>query len=389
MNYDVTVVGGGIAGVAAALASARRGKKTALIEKTVLLGGLATSGLVYVYLPLCDGNGTQVTFGICQELIRLSLKYGPGDIPANWNSEKNAAEANRYRCIFSPAAFMLALDEVLEEANVEIWLDTLACGAEVDSDERVTGIYVENKSGRGLIEAECFIDASGDGEVARRAGVAFETGQNYLSMWALQYNEKLQKRDLSENIQMFIDGCPPYGHPGMRSRNGLDGREVSEFILEGRKLLREHYQKEYASGNADRNSLYPLKLPAMAQFRKIVAIKGRKTLHDNQHTTYFEDSIGLIADWRQPGSVWEIPYGTLVPRKVKGLLAAGRCISSFGDAWEVTRTIPAAALTGEVAGAAAALSIDHATTPDLLDFKIVQAQLKKAGFPLHLHDVGL
>jgi hypothetical protein len=388
-KYEIAVVGGGVAGVAAALSAARQGKRTVLIEKTALLGGLATTGLIYVYLPLCDGNGTQVSFGICEELIQLSLKYGPGDIPANWNMQKNAAEVNRYRCVFSPAAFILALDEVLEEAGVEIWLDTLVCGTELDSDCRVTGVQVENKSGRGLIEAECFIDASGDGEVARRAGASFEPGHNYLSMWALQYNEKSAKNALAENIEMFIDGCPPYGRPGMNPYGGLKGREVSEFVLAGRKLLREYYRKEYASGNADRKSLYPLTLPAMPQFRKIAAVKGLKTLSGNQQATYFEDSIGLVADWRRPGSVWEIPYGSLIPEKVKGLLTAGRCISSVGDAWEVTRVIPAAVLTGEAAGIAAAISVNCGVSPGQLEVEIIQARLRKTTIPVHLQDVGL
>ena len=72
-TFDVVVAGGGIAGVAAAIQAARRGKKTVLVEKTVQPGGLATTGLVNVYLPLCDGNGRQVTFGLCEELIRRSL----------------------------------------------------------------------------------------------------------------------------------------------------------------------------------------------------------------------------------------------------------------------------------------------------------------------------
>ena len=73
-SYDVAVVGGGIAGASAALASARQGKKTLLIEREYLLGGLGTLGLVAIYLPLCDGNGTQVSYGIAEELLRLSVK---------------------------------------------------------------------------------------------------------------------------------------------------------------------------------------------------------------------------------------------------------------------------------------------------------------------------
>ena len=126
VSYDVAVVGGGVAGIAAAIQSARSGKKTVLIEKTILLGGLATSGLVYIYLPLCDGNGHQATHGICEELLRNSIQYGPGEIPENWRQEKNAPERKRLMCRFSPASFMLSLEELLRRENVDIWYDTLA-----------------------------------------------------------------------------------------------------------------------------------------------------------------------------------------------------------------------------------------------------------------------
>jgi len=387
-NYEVAVVGGGIAGVAAALASARAGRKTVLLEKTVLLGGLATTGLVYIYLPLCDGNGTQVTFGICEELIKLSLKYGPGDIPTGWNNKKNAPEAQRYRCIFSPASFMLALDEVLQEAGVDIWLDTLLCDAKVNSENRLETIEVENESGRGKINADCFIDASGSGIVARRAGASCSDEINYLSIWALEYN-KHNPGNLQENINMYHGGCTSFGKTDHETIRGISGRKVSNFMLDGRKILRKHYQEKYASGEADRKSLFSLKLPAMPQFRKIFAVDGMETLKSNQHATFFESSIGLVADWRKAGYVWEIPYGTLVPKKIKGLLTAGRCISSIGDAWEITRVIPTAALTGEVAGTAAAMSVEQGITPDKLNISALQTKLKSAGFPLHLQDVGL
>ena len=106
-SYDVIVVGAGVAGVAAALEAARAGLSTALIEKTIFTGGLATTGLVNIYLPLCDGRGTQVSFGIAEELLQLSLKYGPGDIPAAWRQpdpRTAAAEsAPRVRRLRRPA----------------------------------------------------------------------------------------------------------------------------------------------------------------------------------------------------------------------------------------------------------------------------------------------
>ena len=130
-SFDVLIAGAGVAGVAAALECARSGMKTALVEKTILPGGLATSGLIYAYLPLCDGNGRQVTFGIAEELLHLSLRYGPGDVPPNWRRERNAPEARRYCVVFSPASFVLALDEALAEAGVEVTFDTLVTGAVV------------------------------------------------------------------------------------------------------------------------------------------------------------------------------------------------------------------------------------------------------------------
>ena len=408
VNYDVAVVGGGIAGVAAALQAARSGKKTVLVEKTILLGGLATTGLVYIYLPLCDGNGRQVIFGISEELIRRSIQYGPGDIPENWQQGKNAREEERFRCIFSPASFMLALDEAVQEAGIDVWFDTLVCGAEVNGN-RLTGAVVENESGRGVIHAKRFVDASGSSILARRAGVPCLDANNYLSIWSLEYRQDAdpEGRNLSRGVTMCFGGAWANGETSMTDQElarvgltreilrngpyrGISGEKVSEFVLHTRNCLREHYRTNYESGKYDRKSNFPLKLPAMPQFRKMYCIKGEYVLKDNEHATFFEDSIGLLADWRKAGFVWEIPYRTLYPEnRLGGLLAAGRCSAASGDAWEVTRVIPSAAMTGQVAGLAAALSIEKGVEPPDLDVRLLQSELRKLGFPIHLADVGL
>jgi hypothetical protein len=383
-KYDVAVIGGGIAGVAAAVAAARCGKKTVLLEKTVMLGGLATAGLIYIYLPLCDGNGQQVTFGISEELLKLSIKYGPGAVPRHWQTKENAPEHERYRTMFSPASLALALDEIATEAQVDIWFDTLFCSSQLDANNRLCSVEVENESGRGCIEADCFIDASGSGIVARRAGATGAVGNNKLAMWALEYNDKSSGNDkLGKNIKMYQAGM------GDELLNhGISGQVVSEFTLDSRNLLRESYQHAYNSGKADRNNRFPLTLPTMPQFRKIYAVNGTATLSSNQHSTFFANSIGLVADWRKAGYVWEIPYGTLIPEKITGLLTAGRCISSVDDAWEVTRVIPAAALTGEVAGIAASLAVEKNITPDKLAIDQLQTTLQDLGFILHLKDIA-
>lgn len=409
-NYDIAVIGGGVAGVAAAIQAARSGKRTVLVEKTILLGGLATSGLVYIYLPLCDGYGHQVTFGLSEELLRASIKYGPGEIPPNWRNERDAIEQRRFRVVFSPAAFMLALDEMVRDAGVDVWLDTRVCDAVVENG-RVAAAVVENESGRGLILARQFIDASGSCILARRAGVPCLNGDNFYSIWALESRRDAgipgNADSLGRDVAMHFDGAWADGSTPASGENlakcgftkdslrhavvsAPTGKAVSEFVLATRRFLLEHYREVQSGGALDRRSCYALKLPVMPQFRKIACIRGEYVLKDNEHATRFEDSVGLAADWRKSGYVWEIPYRTLYPENGPGgLLAAGRCSSASGDAWEVTRVIPVAAMTGQAAGLAAAMAID--ADVDARDLRVpeLQAELRKLGFAIHLDEAGL
>jgi len=386
-DYDIVVCGGGVAGVAAALAAARQGQKTALIEKTVYPGGLATTGMVFIYLPLCDGNGTQVTSGIAEELLLASMKYGPGRIP-NWQRGQNAAEAERYRIIFSPASFMLGMDELLTDAGVDVWFDTLVCATRVESG-RLTGIEVENKSGRGLISGKCFVDATGDADLAHFSGLSCGMSRNALACWTLEHGSAdgngCNMPDADPSVYMRIVGTN-IDAPAFDA--GIDGSKVSRFILDGRRRYREILQRKYAEGQR-RQDLYPVMLPAMAEFRMTRAIPGHYVLTDNEDWTSFEDSIGLAADWRKSGYVWEIPYRTLLPRGLQNLVAAGRCIGAQKDAWEVTRVIPVAAMTGEAAGVAAALAASAGCSPEELDVALVQQALRKNGNKMHFDEVGL
>jgi glycine/D-amino acid oxidase-like deaminating enzyme len=395
-SFDVLVAGAGIAGVAAALESARAGLRTALVEKSILVGGLATTGLVNVYLPLCDGQGRQVIHGLAEELFHLSFRYGPGDVPPGWGKDDPAARTGRYRTTFSPASFVLALDEALVEAGVEVWLDTLV-SRPVMERRRVVGMEVENKSGRGVLRAACVVDATGDADVAHRAGAPCVEADNWLTLWALQASLDTARRAAARPEQVsLLDGlrlgADDAGHgalPGREKLYGTDGEQVTRFVLETRRMLREHYRAQQAQGgDKDRHHLFPVTLPAMAQFRTTRRIVGQATLSDGQHGRHVDTSAGVVADWRKAGYLWEIPYGTLIPRRVRGLLAAGRCISSEGDAWQITRVIPVAALTGQVAGVAARLSVEHGTTPDRLPVGRLQQELRSLGLPLHIEEIA-
>lgn len=367
-QYDIIVAGGGIAGVAAAVEAARRGCRTVLVEKTVAAGGLATNGLVNFYQALCDGNGRQITFGLAEELLHRSIRYGFGDIPPDWKTEHNAPEERRFTTLFSPASFVLALDEILQESGVEVWFDTLICEVEQEGG-RLHGIFVENESGRGVIRASRFIDATGSALLYRRCGVECFTADNHPSLWEFEFN-----RGRFERFVWFKR------ETRSGKWRGLSGRLVTEFLLTARNVLRERYRKLYDSGESDRHTHYPVLLPNMAQFRKLYAIRGAHVLGDGDIGSVFPDSVGLAADWRRPGEVWEIPYSSLyAPDGPANLLAAGRCVSAVDNAWEVTRVIQAAALTGEVAGIAAALSSEPRTLPA----ETLQRELKRLGFLLH------
>jgi hypothetical protein len=364
--------------------------RTILLEKTVLVGGLATTGLINVYLPLCDGNGRQVTFGLAEELLRLSIRYGPGDVPAGWRQARNAKRPERYQAVFSPAAFVLALDEALANDGVEVWLDTLVTAAVMEGD-RVAGVEVETKAGRGRFLAACVVDATGDADVAFRAAAeCFESG-NWPALWALEASRQAMRESpdagLFKVVVLSKGGARELEPPGGGLR-GTDPEQVTRFVLDGRRGLRERYAKLHASDPAtDRRSLFPIALPAMAQFRTTRGIVGRTVLEAGQEGRSFADSIGMAADWRCAGRVWEIPFGALVPAKTRGLLAAGRCIASRDDAWHVTRVIPVAALTGQAAGLAAAMSARSGLSPGDLNVDELQGLLRRCGVLLHFDEL--
>ncbi|MEG0767453.1 MAG: FAD-dependent oxidoreductase, partial [Clostridia bacterium] len=121
-HYSVLVAGAGVAGVAAAIAAARQGAKVLLLEKSTVPGGLATLGLIAIYLPLCDGKGRKLIGGIAEELLRESIRYGYGNLPACWQDGSKTIQGGheRYQTVFNTSAFVLAMDALLERAGVEV-----------------------------------------------------------------------------------------------------------------------------------------------------------------------------------------------------------------------------------------------------------------------------
>lgn len=389
-SFDIAVAGAGIAGIAAALAAARRGHKVVLIEKQTLIGGLATSGLIYIYLPLCDGRKTQVTFGIAEELLKRSLEYSPYDLNAHWGGPENGwcYKKERYECDFSPAGFILSLDKLLLDAGVELWLDTRVCAVELAGDRKITALEVENDSGRGRITAKQFVDATGAAILVQRAGGrTLPPESNFQATWMIQRapGDKLGCH-LTDNIHINALGTAFDGR--IITSDPRTGKSVTEFVRRSWQTARDYYDEAYHQGKT-RRELYPLNLPAMPQLRKIARIDGMETLDTGSEWVPSADSIGLYADWRQAGKVYETPYGTLLPSDIRGVFACGRCMSSANDAWESFRVIPAAAMTGEVSGTAAALAVEKNCDGSELAVDLIRNELRKNNFKFHFEEVGL
>jgi hypothetical protein len=314
----------------------------------------------------------------------LSVKYGPERIPADW---RDPASASRYRTYFSPASFVLALDEALEQAGVEMWYDTLSCAPVVEAG-RVTGLEVENKSGRRRLAGTVVIDATGDADVARRAGAPCVEGDNMLSNWALETSlgaaeEAVRRRDGYGLLQV---------NKFNRDRAfcwGVSGRKVTEFVLASRRQLRAHYAGRQREEGKD--AVYPLALATQANVRKTVGIVGRSSLRVGDAWMPRPDGVGVLTHSTAGGGaqlpVWEIPYGALLPRGVDGLLVAGRAIGAEDEAWELLRPIPPCVSTGQIAGAAAALAAKRNCRPHEIDLDQLRCGLRAAGAKCGLEEL--
>lgn len=384
---DVIVVGGGLAGVAAAVAAAREGMKVTLIEKTIVLGGLATAGHVCVYLPIDDGNGHKVYGGLAEELLHVCIKYGYDNLPDAWKTcpESAPAEEGRYMTNFNIPAAVLALDELMEREGVDVVFDTVFSEPIMDG-KTVKGIVVENKSGRTAYMAKMFVDASGDADLVYRAGAETETLKTIVSHWFHELDFELMKKGIEEGNMLHATplrwlGLTPSGGAGDEKEaltcDGTTAEGVNEYIRLSRGLARDFIKKHQSPDYC------MISLPFLPQFRMTRRLVGSDELNcDGEHTV--DSSIGcVIASLDQPATVYEYPYEGLITDKLTNVLAAGRMVSASGRGWAIMRFIPACVLTGEAAGTAAAQAIKDGCTLQEVDVKKLQKTLEAKGVKLH------
>lgn len=385
-DTGVLIVGGGIAGMAAAIAAARNGAKVTLLEREFTLGGLATLGLITIYLPLCDGAGRQVCFGLAEELLRLSIKHGAeADYPAAWldNGTPEQRIANRFVTRFNPHLFGLAAERLLTELGVTILYGSVAAGV-IRSGSKITHVLVENKSGRTAIAVQSVIDCSGDADICALSGVltALNPNGNGLASWYYY----LQDGELKLKMFGLADVVPEKREDNYESGamtesldksfrfSGTDGAELARANLAARKLM---YDDILTAG------VTPVTTPGIPLVRMSRRLIGTATQDADIDRTRVERSIGMTGDWRKRGPVYELSFDALRTPEVTNLLAAGRAISVTDSLWDITRVIPPCAVTGQAAGTAAALTNDFSS----LNITELQSALKSDGVKLHLEDL--
>ena len=398
LSCDVLVAGAGIAGMAAAIAAARNGAEVVLLEREYGLGGMATLGLVTIYLPLCDGEGHQLVFGLGEELLKLSIEHGAeAAYPKAWleNGTLEERVKNRFITQFNPHLFALRIEKLMTELGITILYGSTAVGVVKDGD-RISAVLVENKSGRSAVRARSVIDCTGDADLCYLAGaptVLYEKG-NGLANWYYYFSEgriSLKMFGLADIAPSRKNVAPEEKSAvvpadtamvesldaGLRF-SGVDGLELSRVVLAGHKKMYE----DILTHKAESPDYVPTQTSFIPLVRMSRRLSGKYTMDASEEKTHMWDSIGMTGDWRKRGPAFELPFGTLYTEKVTNLLAAGRDISVTDTMWDITRVIPPCAVTGEAAGTAAALACAACDTPvdfPTLDVSALQNRLTKQG----------
>ena len=380
-HFDVIVAGGGFAGISAALSARRAGAKSVLlIEREYTLGGLATLGLVTIYLPLCDGNGRQVSFGIAEELLRLSISRGAEEnLPAGWlpGGTLEQKKQKRYRCQFNAALFASLAEKLLLDEGVKLIYGTTVCAAAAENG-MLSALICENKDGRNAYTASGFVDATGDADLChfcQEQTALFKQG-NVLAAWYYT----VENSALTLHPLGFSD-IPDSEKPGGKTSSsdtrerfsGIDAANLSRQMI----LSRQWATEEYLKGGDYTNERALAILPTIPQVRMSRRIDNAANMSLAMDGQFIEDSVGLISNWKRVGPVYEVPFGSLCAA-LPNLYAAGRCMAAEEDMWDVTRVIPCCAVTGEAAGVAAAIGRDLGK---------VQSVLRERKIPLHISDL--
>ncbi|MGQ0547966.1 MAG: FAD-dependent oxidoreductase [Betaproteobacteria bacterium] len=444
---DVLVVGGGPAGIGAAVGAAQAGARVVLAERYGFLGGNATAALVMplmsfhtqqptperkgatTLLPTDHGPGEPVIAGVLKRLLEKLVSSGGAIAPSL---------ATGYTVPFDPECFKLAALELLDEAGVQFLFHAFASGV-IEEKAAVKGVVFETKSGPIAIRARVVVDCSGDGDIAVQAGAPHEIGRDdglvqpmtlmfrvaeferaafaaYVrenpkewrgvhGLWALVRRATEEGRLELPREDMLFFATPHEREISVNSTRvtrvlGTDVWDLSYAEWMSRLQMRQiaAFLRRYVPGF---ERAYVVQSGVGIGVRETRRIVGdyQLTAHDVLEARKFDDAIargsypvdihnpagsGTLLRRLPPGEAYDIPLRCLLPRGTEGLLVAGRCLSGTHEAHSSYRVMPIVMATGQAAGVVAALSSRHGAALRSLDFKDVQKELRRQGASLRL-----
>ncbi len=415
-DTDVLVVGGGPAGVAAAVEARRQGARAILAERYPYLGGMASGGMVLVIDDMMDGP-RQTVLGIAQEYVERLERIGAAVYPpvedryrvdrqlwnrwARWGCydiyHRGRLKPITYSVAFDPDGWKAVSNDLVAEAGVTLRLHSWFSEPLLEGDTLVGGVF-ETPEGRQAIRARAIVDATGDAAVAWRAGAEIEHGNYFMTLvhryggvdteraMQFEFDHPKEAAELNREAKRLLGGSWEFWWlltplPGVVWCNcphlrGLDTTSVEDLTkaeFEARARIRATF--EFARRNIPGfEKSYLLDHAPQMGVRQGRLLKGEYivTQEDIRDRRWFPDSVARGRDYFTP-------YRSLLPRRLEGLIVAGRCYSATAVAQRTSREIGPCIVMGQAAGSAAALALESGRRLRDVDVPVLQQRLRRAG----------
>nr|WP_245599536.1 FAD-dependent oxidoreductase [Nakamurella lactea] len=412
---EVIVVGGGPAGVSAAVAAARSGASVTLLERYSSLGGLASGGMVLVLDDMCNGSEITVT-GIVAEYVERLEKYGLAVSPPEserFSSPEMWAKWGRwgtfdfqshvtpkpicYAVSFDPDGWKRVSNDLVQDSGVNLRLHSWF-SQPIVTDGRMTGVVVETKSGPQAIRGEVVIDTTGDIDVASRSGAEFVHDKYLVTLVfrlagvdtdaaeAYEQANPRETRAINRKIKRLLGGAwelwwlktPSPGVvwcncPHLTGFDGADPVSLTMAEFEARERIASALELIRQDLPGFENC-YLLDVAQQIGVRQTRLLQGEYVVTKEDITTrrHFADSVARGRDYYTP-------YRALLPRGVDQLLVAGRHYSASPQAQRMSREIPPCMAMGQAAGIAGALAVSSGDLVRDVPASLVQAGMREQG----------